>query len=266
MYAPVRADQSEGFKYPCLHQKAVDGPPQKIGRVGGVGRGEKPDPAVGGPGQGFHVDGTCDLVHSDPLRGHGAEGQLDAQLLGKARKDVGPPTHAELGRPIPAGGQLPALVYQGHAAAEAIRELTDQIPEHSGLSRARRAQDQGGDRIRPEEAADRIGAAGPFRGDPQAKGLPGPEGRDLAVLERGSPRQTQAVSALDGQKTPAELLLDRVDRVARGPTNDLLQQIRRDGGQAVVQPELAAFRHPAHGNAGPKPQLLDHRPTPFQEI
>ena len=175
-----------------------------------MGRGHEPDPAVGGPDQGLHVVGYGDLVHRDPFRRHGPDQLFDPDGLRTARKHVRASSYRKLRDPLPAGRQLSPFIHQTHPAAEAIGDLPDQIPEDRGLSGPWGTQDQDRSRMRPEKTRSRVGAAEPFPGQTQTKGL-GTADRFYHAVFRGNGTADPETAAADqGHKAPADLFLDRV--------------------------------------------------------
>lgn len=256
-------NQRNIFKHTNFQKPPVQRPTGKIGKAGGMGSGEKTDPAIGRPIHGRHVLGGGNLVQGNPLRGHGPQEQFNPRRLGKAREDVGAAAHRQLRDSVSAGSQFSPLVHQTNPSAKPICGLTDQVPKHCGLTRSGRTENQGGAGMAADKAHHRIGTACPFSGKSEGQGLKAADGFYPSVLRGGGPAEAQAMSAGQGQIALAELLLHRVGRISRGSANNFLQQLRRNLRQLrSFQCQLPPLRDPARPVSGSEAQLL-HLVPPF---
>lgn len=162
-----------------------------------MGRGKEPHTAIAAGLHGLAIFQGCDLIHGNPGGPHGAEHQLHSLPLSRAGQHIRPVSGGKGEAAATHGEQLPTLVHHTDLLPAHLRDAPDQIPQQSGFSASRRADEKDG--ACPQILLQAGGKAGDIPGHPDAQGMELFKPGDTSCLDDTAPADADPVASPGGE-------------------------------------------------------------------
>ena len=120
MQTAIRANDCNAVKHAGFQQRSIDRATKQILGAVCMSRRKKAHAAAYRPTDCLRVRRRSNLIHSNPVRGHGADQKLDPAGLAAGSQYVRSTPDAELRATASAGSQFTTLVHQPHAPAALV--------------------------------------------------------------------------------------------------------------------------------------------------